>query len=64
MTKFIKDALTSKWLLAVSRLWRDKAKKSKNFKTVESRKLWDRNDKKSGFFSALQSAGPVPQSAG
>jgi len=28
MTKFIKDALTSKWLLAVSRLWRDKAKKS------------------------------------
>jgi hypothetical protein len=41
MTKFIKDALTSKWLLAVSRLWRDKAKKSKNFKTVESRKLWD-----------------------
>jgi len=35
MTKFIKDALTSKWLLVVQEYELVKQKKSKNFKTVE-----------------------------
>ena len=39
MTKFIKDALTSKWLLVVQEYELVKQKKSKNFKTVEPRKL-------------------------